>query len=144
MSQTQYTVLLVDDDAALLRGLTRALAGEDFQVVIAVSAAEATAVLRRTSVEVVVCDQRMPGITGIDFLAQLRQDYPSIRTLMLSGHVAALPVAIDAAQQIGVCGILSKPCSAAELSQAIRTAIESPVQPRQAVAVRALAAAPGE
>jgi DNA-binding NtrC family response regulator len=134
MSKTHCTVLLVDDDAALLRGLTRTLASEEFRVLAAVSAAEAGALLRRVSVDIVVCDQRMPGVTGIDFLTQLRRDYPAIKTLMLSGHVAALPVAIQAAQQIGVYTILSKPCSVAELSDAIRRAVGLPQPARHAAA----------
>jgi DNA-binding NtrC family response regulator len=127
MSGSRPTILLVDDDAALLRGLTRAMAEEDFVVLPAVSAAEATAFLQRMSVDVVVCDQRMPGLTGIDFLSQLRRKYPLIKMIMLSGHVGGLPVAIDAARGIGVHCILNKPCSADELSRTIRNAIESPI-----------------
>jgi len=127
MTGSRPTILLVDDDAALLRGLTRAMADEDFVVLPAVSAAEATALLQRMQVDVVVCDQRMPGLTGIDFLSQLRRKYPSIKMIMLSGHVGGLPVAMDAARDIGVHCILSKPCSADELSRTIRNAIDSPV-----------------
>ncbi|MGD9856503.1 MAG: response regulator [Planctomycetaceae bacterium] len=125
MPRTPCTVLFVDDDAALLRGLGRNLSEEDFDVITAVSAAEASVVLRRSAVDVVVCDQRMPGVTGIDFLAGVRRQYPHIVTLILSGHVSGLPIAMRAAEEIGIHEVLSKPCSAAELTQAIRRAFKA-------------------
>ena len=123
MPQLERTVLIVDDDPALLRGLGRSLADEDFTIVTAVSAAEAAAVLRRNTVDVVVCDQRMPGLTGIDFLADVRRKYPHLTTMLLSGYVSGLPVAMQAARQVGIHTVLSKPCSAAELARAIRQLI---------------------
>ena len=122
-SHSCRTVLLVDDDARLLRGLERHLSTEAYQVMTAVSAAEATAVLNHYPVDVIVCDNHMPGMTGTEFLRQVRDRFPKIVTIMLSGNIS-VPVALEAINEIGVYRMFSKPCRAVELALAIRQAFE--------------------
>ena len=100
------------------------MSNEDLVVLAAVSAAEATVIMRRTHVDIVVCDQRMPGMTGLDFLSRLRDEFPHIRAVLLSGHVGDLPIARRIAQEIGVYCLLNKPCSATQLSLTIKKALE--------------------
>ena len=63
------TVLLVDDDAEVLHCLTRMLQRQPYQLYTARSGDEAITLLKCRRVDVVVADQRMPGISGADLLA---------------------------------------------------------------------------
>ena len=124
-NQSTARVLLVDDDPALLRSLARTLAEYDFAVETACCAAEAGIWLKHQPFDVVVCDQNMPGKSGLDFLANVRNDFPEISIMMLSGQVQGLPVAIEWAREIGVHDIFSKPCDTHQLAQSIRMAAHS-------------------
>lgn len=123
MADRKTTVLLVDDDAALLRGLKRSLFGDDYDVLTAVSAAEAAVSLRRFPVDVIVCDHHMPGRSGIEFLAAVRRQHPNVVAIILSGQIGGLRVAMDAAAEIGIHRVLDKPCSGAHLAAAIESAV---------------------
>ena len=70
-----YKILIVDDEPANLRLLER-LFRREYQIVAATSGAEALELLERHDVAVILSDQRMPGMTGIEFLkraAEMRQ-----------------------------------------------------------------------
>jgi CheY-like chemotaxis protein len=72
------TVLLVDDDANLLQALSRALRKEPYTIRLAASGTEALELLAQGPVDVIVSDERMPGMTGTTFLARVQEQY--IRT----------------------------------------------------------------
>ena len=122
MNPNPIRILLVDDDAAMLRSLTRSLSEYDYQVEATSCSAEAKAFLNRYPVDVVICDYQMPGQTGLELLTELRQDHPDLTTFMLTGKVAGLPVAEDWAKNIGVHEVFSKPCQPGLIAQAIAEA----------------------
>ena len=125
MSESEYVVLLVDDDARLLRGLERHLVDFSCSVLAAVSAHEALALVRETPVDVVVCDNAMPGMSGVSFLAHLGQEHPDVRRIMLTGQVTDRDRS-RLLQEIGVDAILDKPCGAHEVAATISTVLRSP------------------
>ncbi|MDV6030906.1 MAG: response regulator [Phycisphaera sp. RhM] len=116
------TVLVVDDDTKLLRALQRSLADEDYQLFVAVSAAEAKAFLNTTPVDLVISDNLMHGELGTEFLAAVSRKYPDIELMMLSGYLPT-DAAKKALDDIGIARILSKPCQSSELGLAIREAL---------------------
>ncbi len=79
-------VLCVDDDTAVLSSLRRTLRGEPYEVVTASSAAQALASLRMRPVEVVISDERMPDMLGTEFLAEVRERWPVIGRVILTGY----------------------------------------------------------
>jgi thioredoxin reductase (NADPH) len=110
------TILTVDDDppvsAAIARDL-RARYGEDHRIVRAQSGAEALDVIRRLALRdqalaLVASDQRMPGMTGIELLAQVREVAPDAKLLLLTAY-ADTEVAIQAINDIGLDHYLLKP-----------------------------------
>jgi thioredoxin reductase (NADPH) len=110
------TIVTVDDDpqvsAALTRDLKRHYAGE-YRVVSATSGAEAldllaTLALRADPVALLVCDQRMPEMTGIELLAAASTHAPEAKRLLLTAY-ADTDVAIAAINQIGLDYYLLKP-----------------------------------
>lgn len=122
------TVLLVDDDATLLRGLARIVADEGHNLHMAISAAEANAILARHRVDLVISDNLMSGVLGTEFLAGVRKRYPHIKLMMLSGYMPAA-VAQRAIRETGVARILTKPCRTDDMVAAIRDVLaDSPAE----------------
>jgi thioredoxin reductase (NADPH) len=110
------TILTVDDDAAVSQAITRDLRrqyGAEFQVVAARSGAEAITVLkefalRDRQVALIASDQRMPMMTGVEFLEQARSLTPEAKLVLLTAY-ADTDVAIKAINDIGLDHYLLKP-----------------------------------
>jgi DNA-binding NarL/FixJ family response regulator len=85
-SSSRHAVLCVDDDASVLSALRRVLRAEPFEVLTASNAAHALASLRRNKVEVIVTDQRMPGQSGAELLAEVGQRWPRIGRVILTAY----------------------------------------------------------
>lgn len=121
-AQPVPTVLLVDDDPRLLRGLTRSFESEPFDVLTAISPAEGTAILAREKVDLVMSDNLMAGTLGVEFLEEVRKEFPSMKLMMLSGFMP--PAAAERAKaDLGVIQVLLKPCDAVDVAAAIREAL---------------------
>ena len=116
--------LLVDDDPTLLRSLSTALRKQPFDVVTAESVDEAWQVLGDGQVDVVVSDERMPGISGSEFLTGVRNRHPDVQRIVLTGH-ADMAATIAAINEAHVFRFLTKPCSAPDLAEVIREAIQA-------------------
>ena len=80
------TLLLVDDEMHILSAMKRLLRREGYEILTANSGEEGLAVLRERSVDVIVSDQRMPGMTGIEFLREAKVLRPDTIRLVLSGY----------------------------------------------------------
>jgi len=80
------TLLLVDDDRFMLGVLNDMLVGQPYRVLSACSGEEALEVLDHEAVEVILCDQAMPGMRGTEVLARAAERYPKTVRLMLSGQ----------------------------------------------------------
>ncbi|MBQ5962861.1 response regulator [Massilia sp. ZL223] len=110
----QRSVLLVDDDGFMLGVLADMLSGQDYRVLTAASGADALALLAREPVEVIVCDQSMPGMSGTELLAEAARRQPDTVRLMLSGQTDLAE--IEAAVAAGVADAhYAKPVAAGEL-----------------------------
>ncbi len=116
-------VLLVDDDDNLLRGLTRVLRRQPFQLYTARSGEEAIDIVKAHTVDVLVTDHRMPGISGNDLLAWMAEHAPDVVRIVLTGHATAETV-IRAVNEGRVFQYFTKPCREADLAMGIHAAIE--------------------
>ena len=119
----EHTVLLVDDDANVLHGLARVLRQQPYQLQTARSGDEAIAILKAHSVDVIVSDEQMPGISGSDLLAWVANNYPHVMRIVLTGHATA-KTAIRAVNEGKVYHFFTKPCDEIELALTIRRALE--------------------
>ena len=117
------TVLLVDDDPALLLALARALRHEPYRLHTARSADEALSALKAHPVDVVVSDEQMPGMRGSELLAWIAESCPEVVRIVLTGHATA-ETAIRAINQGSAYYFFTKPCDTAQLAATIRKAIE--------------------
>ena len=116
-------VLIVDDETDLLRSMRARLRSRPFELFTAASAGEALELLETTAVDVVVSDQRMPGMSGSEFLSLVRRKYPETVRLMLTGE-SDLTGAIRSINEAQIFRFLVKPCPAEELARRIDEALE--------------------
>ncbi|MHC4241857.1 MAG: response regulator [Planctomycetota bacterium] len=79
------TVLFVDDDEIILRSLERGLLDELYIQLFAKSGQEALEILKKEEVHVIVTDMRMPGMDGVELLKIVKETYPHIVMIVLSG-----------------------------------------------------------
>lgn len=116
-------VLFVDDEENILKSLARLFMDEDFEVITASSARDGLRRLMETEdVGVIVSDQRMPEITGVQFLGQAREMAPDALRIMLTGY-ADLSATMDAINRGGAFRYITKPWNDNELIQIIRDAV---------------------
>lgn len=85
MDETLHTVLCVDDEVNILHSLKRLLRRENYRLLTANSGFEALEMLKQNEVHLVVSDQRMPDMSGTEFLSRVKDDYPNIMRIILTG-----------------------------------------------------------
>jgi DNA-binding NtrC family response regulator len=115
--QPQPVVLYVDDDAANRQAFSAAFR-RHFVVRTASGLEEAWAWLNRGGVDVLITDQRMPGFTGSELLHLVRERYPSVKRMLMTGFADTQAV-IDAVNRGGVTHYLSKPWDPSEVITAV-------------------------
>ena len=80
--------------------------------------------LKRYDVHLVISDQKMPGMIGLDFLKRVKSDYPQILTIMLTGQ-AEIEIAMSAINEAGVYKFILKPWDDYDLKVTVRRALEA-------------------
>ena len=117
MAKEKKTILAVDDEIMAVEMLEDTL--ETFyRVITATSAAEAMQILQREEVDLILCDQRMPKQTGIEFLTYVKDHYPKIVRILLTGY-SSLDDAIKALNNRCLDRYLSKPWDEEDLLRAV-------------------------
>lgn len=120
---TRAKVLFVDDEPAILEGVRQTLRRHPYEILTANSVPEALKLLEHTTVQVVVSDERMPGMQGSEFLAMVCRMYPDTMRIILSGQ-ATLEAAVRAVNEGEIFRFLLKPCHPTDLAQTIQAALE--------------------
>ncbi|HMW31650.1 MAG TPA: sigma-54 dependent transcriptional regulator, partial [Plasticicumulans sp.] len=115
-------VLVVDDEPRSLQTITRVLEDE-FDVLTATGSAEAERILAREWVQVILCDQRMPGETGVVFLARVREQWPDTVRIIVSGYTDAEDI-IAGVNRAGIYQYLTKPWTPDALLLTVRGAVQ--------------------
>ncbi|WP_421863272.1 EAL domain-containing response regulator [Motiliproteus sp.] len=114
----QQTVLIVDDEVNIIQSFQRLFRKAPFRILTAGGGQQALEVLAREKVDVIVSDQRMPGMTGAELFAVVQQKYPNTTRLLLSGYTDfdALTYAINNG---AISKFISKPWNRDELRQSL-------------------------
>jgi DNA-binding NtrC family response regulator len=108
----------VDDAPDMLELIQRNLASQGFAVSTAASARDALALLAAATVDLLVTDVRMPGLSGMDLVREVRERHPGIEIIVITGY-ATIEGAVEALQ-LGAWDYLAKPFTDEELFQAVR------------------------
>ena len=117
----QRTLLLVDDEDNILAALRRLLRAEGWLVLSSTSAEQALEQMARHEVDVILSDQRMPGMTGVELLRRARQLYPETIRLVLSGYTELQSIT-DAINEGAIYKFLAKPWDDEQLRAHLREA----------------------
>ena len=118
-------VLLVDDEKAFVTANAKILNNRGYDVLTAFDGKEALRILaekNETDIEVVVLDVKMPGMDGLAVLAEIKDRFPLVEVILLSGH-ASFESAVQGLK-IGAGDYLMKPCRTDELLGKIEEARE--------------------
>ncbi len=116
-------ILVVDDEEAILETMTYTFE-DDYQVLTATSASQALDLLERDGpVAVVISDQRMPEMTGVEFLAKVFEMEPTTARIILTGF-ADMNAIIRAINDGHVYAYITKPWEPADLKQVVRRAVD--------------------
>lgn len=133
-------VLFVDDDAGNRQAFLAAFR-RSFDVLLARDLQEAWEQLALRHIHVVIADQRMPGTPGSRLLSMIRERYPKIRRMLITGY-SDIEAIIEAVNEGGVSRYIAKPWDVDELMKAMQQAFDEVrvEEERQAYTERLLAA----
>ncbi|MBS4099532.1 MAG: response regulator [Sulfuricella sp.] len=119
----ERAILLVDDEENILAALTRLLRRDGYRILKANSGREALELLTTTKVGVILSDQRMPEMSGVEFLRKAKALYPETLRIVLSGYTELKSVT-DAINEGAVYKFLTKPWEDELLRAHVREAFE--------------------
>ncbi len=119
----RYSILYVDDEPANLSSLT-AFLRRDYQMYTAESGAAALDILRETSIDLIISDQRMPQMTGVELLEKVRLEHPEIIRMVLTGY-SDLQAIVDAINKGHVYYYITKPWKGEEIKVVLSNALEA-------------------
>lgn len=120
-------ILLVDDEVSFVDSFSERLELRDFEISKAFSGKESLQILEKNkNIEVVILDVKMPGMDGIETLAEIKKKHPLVEVIMLSGH-ADVESAIEGMKQ-GAFDYLLKP---ADIDQIITKVNEAATKKRR-------------
>ena len=117
------TILFVDDEAVILKALRAVFSREGFQTFTASSGEEAIKILSQEDVDIVVSDERMPGISGIELLSMVKEKYPEKIRIVLTAY-AELNTILSAINKVEAHRLIIKPYRNDDFVQTIRTLLE--------------------
>lgn len=117
------TLLLVDDEENIVSALKRALRRDRYDILTANSGPEGLARLAERRVDVIVSDQRMPGMTGVEFLREVRKAHPDTVRIVLSGYTELKSIT-DAINEGAIYKFLTKPWNDEQLRANIAEAFK--------------------
>lgn len=119
----QHTVLCVDDEERILHSLKRLLRKENYRLLTASSGAEGLKILEGNHVHLVIADHRMPGMSGTEFLATVKERYPDTMRIILSGYTDVDPIT-ESINKGHIYNFFLKPWNDESLKLEIRQALD--------------------
>ena len=114
-------ILFLDDEQPILNSLRRVLRKEGYEISLCTDPDDALRIIREASIEIVVSDHLMPGMTGTEFFALASRLHPHVYRIMLTGQ-ADMDVAIRCINEGHVHRFLTKPWDDNQLKQVLREA----------------------
>ncbi|MQP67834.1 response regulator [Niveispirillum sp. SYP-B3756] len=114
-------ILIVDDEPRSVEAIERILEDE-FQVFCAVTADRALEILENEWIQVVFCDQRMPGMSGVELLSEVRRRWPEVMRIIITGYTDVGDI-IRSVNEAGIYQFIAKPWHPDELTIAARNGV---------------------
>jgi response regulator RpfG family c-di-GMP phosphodiesterase len=121
--ETFPRILLLDDDEIILLAIKETLARENLELTTFSSATAALAAIAKEPFSVIISDQRMPEMSGLDFLAESKKHQPNASRILITG-VLTLNTVIDAVNKGEIFRFLAKPWIREELIATVRNGVQ--------------------
>lgn len=122
MSDKKIVVLYVDDEENNLISF-KANFRMKYQVLTAISGDDALKIMEGKAVDIIITDQRMPNMTGVEFLEKVLEKFPEPMRILLTGY-ADMSAVIDAVNKGKIFHYLTKPWNEEELDMTIKRAYD--------------------
>ncbi|CAH2031572.1 ATPase, T2SS/T4P/T4SS family [Trichlorobacter ammonificans] len=119
----QFCLLFVDDEPGVLSALKRIFLEENYSILTADSGAKALQLLAQQPVHLVICDHRMPGMTGAELLKLIREQYPQTIRIMLTGYADVNSI-MGAVKDGAVYKFITKPWNDEDLRLTVSLALQ--------------------
>jgi two-component system, probable response regulator PhcQ len=123
MPRENDTILIVDDEPHVISALRRGLDEDPFEITGAGTGTEALELMAAHRFKVVISDEKMPGMSGAEFLGRVKELHPESIRIMLTGH-ASVEATMRAVNRGEIYRFFTKPWNDTELRLAIRSALE--------------------
>jgi len=118
-----YNILYVDDERANLNSL-KSLFRRKFNIITATSGLQGLELLEEHSIQLIIADQRMPLMTGIEFLKKVKEKWPDIKLILLTGYYDN-QVVKEAVNEVGIYWYMNKPFENEKLELVIQKGLEA-------------------
>jgi type II secretory ATPase GspE/PulE/Tfp pilus assembly ATPase PilB-like protein/FixJ family two-component response regulator len=119
----KYQILFVDDEPNVLKAMRRIFHQENYMIHTAGSGEQALAIMDQETIQVVISDHRMPGMTGTDLLREIKKHHPSTIRIMLTGY-ADVDAVMGAVNDGAVYKFITKPWNDDDLRLTVSLALE--------------------
>jgi len=119
----QHTILIVDDEPNVISALKRSLIDEDYNILSVESGEEGLRLLANHPAQLVISDEKMPGMSGSEFLSHVKNRYPHTIRIILTGQ-ASIEAAMQSINEGEIYRFFTKPWDDLELLLALRAAFE--------------------
>lgn len=119
----RLTLLLVDDEAAILKAISRVFLEENYEIHTANSAHEALDIMAKNKIHLVISDHKMPGISGAELLKEIKERWPETIRIMLTGH-ADIQSIMGAVNDGAVYKFITKPWNDEDLRLTVSLALQ--------------------
>lgn len=121
-TEDRIQILYVDDESRNLTAF-KASFRRNYDIFTAISAEEGAAILRERPVHIIIADQRMPQMTGVEFFQSIRKTYPNAIRILLTGYTD-VNIIVDAINKGEIFRYINKPWNEFEVHNAIKNAFE--------------------
>lgn len=114
---TAATILIIDDEYGIRWALDKALSEEGYTVVKAANGTEGLEAVASQNITMVLLDYKMPGLSGLEVLEQLKKTNPDLPVIFMTGH-SSIPTALDSLR-MGAIAYITKPFHLADMKATI-------------------------
>lgn len=118
-----FNILYVDDEESNLKGF-KSIYFTEYKIFTAISGMEALSILESNEIHIIITDQKMPEMTGVEFLSNAISKYPDPIRIILTGY-SDIEVLMQAINECGIFRYLTKPWDELEMNMTINQAIET-------------------